>query len=167
MQVSKDALKVLKGRRSVRKYRDEKIPENIVEDIIDCARLAPTARNEQPWEFIVITDKKKNNQIAEITDHGKFIAEAPLCIAVFCKNTKYYLEDGSAATTNILLAAQAYGLGGCWVAGDKKHYAADIQKLLNIPTEYKLVSLISLGYPAEKSTPEKRALNQVLHKEQW
>ncbi len=162
-----EVIKLLKERRSIRKYQKKEVPENIIEGIIDCARFAPSAINIQPWGFIVITDEEMRKKIADITDYGKFIADAPLCIAVFCKDTKYYLEDGSAATTYILLAAKAYGLGSCWVAGDKKNYASDIRKLLGVPDGYKLVSLISIGYPAENPVKEKRPLEEVFHKERW
>lgn len=162
-----EVIKLLKERRSIRKYQKKEVPENIIKGIIDCARFAPSAINIQPWEFIVITDGEMRKKIADITDYGKFIADAPLCIAVFCKDTKYYLEDGSAATTYILLAAKAYGLGSCWVAGDKKNYASDIRKLPGVPDGYKLVSLISIGYPAENPVKEKRPLEEVFHKERW
>jgi len=162
-----EVIKVLKERRSIRKYQKKEVPEDIIKGIIDCARFAPTAINIQPWEFIVITDGEMRKKIADITDYGKFIADAPVCVAVFCKDTKYYLEDGSAATTYILLAAKAYGLGSCWVAGDKKYYAEDIRKLLGVPDGYKLVSLIPIGYPAENPVKEKRPLEEVFHKGRW
>ncbi len=158
---------VIKRRRSIRKFRKDAIPEDIIRDIIDCARLAPTAMNLQPWEFIVITNSKRRERIAEITDFGKFIKDAPVCIAVFCRDTKYYLEDGCAATENILIAAEYHGLGSCWVAGDKKRYADDIRKFLRVPDGYKLVSLIAIGYPAESPSPPKRRLEEVIHWEQW
>jgi len=162
-----DALKVLKERRSIRKFQKNPVPKEIIEDIIDCGRLAATAINIQPWEFIVVRDEKRRKEIADITDYGKFIKEAPVCIVVFCKDTKYYLEDGSAATENILLAAKAYGLGSCWVAGDKKIYAEKIRKFLEVPEGYKLISLIAIGYPAENPSPKKRSLEEVLHWEKW
>jgi len=162
-----DFLKILKERRSIRKYQKKEVPKEIIEDIIDCARFAPTAINIQPWEFIVITDTNMREKIADITDYGKFIKEAPVCIAVFCKDTKYYLEDGSAATTYILLAAKAYGLGSCWIAGDKKFYAEKIRELLGVPQGYKLISLISIGYPDEEPKPKKRDLEEVIHWEKW
>lgn len=120
-----DAIEVLKTRRAVRAYKREPVPRALIEDIIDCARLAATAINIQPWEFVVVTQPDALRRIAEITDFGKFIAAAA-CVVVICRDTKYYLEDGSAATENILLAARAHGLGSCWVAGDKKPYAAEI-----------------------------------------
>lgn len=165
----KNFIQVIKTRRSIRKFSKDSVPKEIIEDIIDCARLAPSARNIQPWEFIVVTDKKMLNKLAEITKgFGDFIAECAFCIVVFCKDTKYYLEDGSAATQNILLAAHSLNLGACWVAGDKKPYADEVRRVLNVPDGYKLVSLVPVGYPAEKPAPiRKRKLNEVVHWEKF
>ena len=124
-----DAIEVLKTRRSVRVFADRPVDRRILEDLVDCARLAPSARNVQPWEFVVVDDRQKLRELAALTDHGRFIAQAPACIVVLCQTTKYYLEDGSAATENLLLAAHAYGLGACWVAGDKKPYAGSVLAL--------------------------------------
>ena len=71
------------------------------------------------------------------------------CILVFCGNGTWYLEDGAAATENILVAAQACGLGSCWVDGDKKPYAETVRQEAGTPEGYKLVSMVALGYPAE------------------
>ena len=79
------------------------------------------------------------------------------------RETKYYLEDGSAATQNIMVAARAHGVGSCWVAGDKKAYAPEVVRILGAPRELRLVSLIALGYPAETPQKEKRPLEDVLH----
>lgn len=163
-----EVIEALRGRRTVRAYETGKpIPKEIIETIVDCGRLAPTARNEQPWEFIVITDLDKLKEIAAISEHGKHIAQAAACIAVVCADTKYYVEDGAAATQNILVAAWALGIGACWVAGDKKVYANQLRDLLGAPTTHKLLSLIPLGYPAAIPEPKKRALNEVLHWEQY
>jgi nitroreductase len=162
-----DAIEVLKTRRSVRAYTNAPVPRETIEDIIDCGRLAATAINIQPCEFVVVTEPEMLRRIAETTDHGKFIAQAPACVVVLCGDTKYYLEDGSAATENILLAARAHGLGSCWVAGDKKPYASDICRLVGAPRGYKLVSLIPIGYPAEKPEQTKRPLAEVLHWEKY
>ena len=70
-------------------------------------KVSGNRKNIQPWHFIVVTDKERRKHIADLTDYGKFIEQAPVCIAVFCEDTKYYLEDGSAATQNILLAAKS------------------------------------------------------------
>lgn len=163
-----DALEALKTRRSIRAFRKTPVDPKLIEDIVDCARLAPTARNVQPWEFVVVRDPAKLRELAELADYGRFIAEAPACIAVLCKDTKYYLEDGSAATQNLLLAAHAHGLGACWVAGDKKPYASRVLEVLGAPRDYKLVSLVPLGYSADESPRrDKRPLKEVLHWERF
>ena len=158
-----DALQAIRTRRSIRKYEDKPIPKDTLEAIVDCGRLAASGRNEQPWEFVVVTDREVKQKIAEATDYGKFIAQAAACIAVFCQDTTYYIEDGSAATQNILVGAWALGVGTCWIAGDKKHYAPTIGQIVGAPTNTKLVSLIALGYPAEQPTRTKRQLNEVIH----
>jgi nitroreductase len=162
-----DAIEVLKTRRSVRAYTRAPVPRKIIEAIVDCGRWAPTANNVQPWEFVVVTDPELLRRIAVITEYGKFIADAPVCVVVLSKETKYYLEDGSAATENILLAARAHGLGSCWVAGDKKPYASEICRLVGAPRGCKLVSMIPIGYPAESPEKSKRPLSDVLHWEKY
>lgn len=159
---------VVKKRASVREYTDKKIDKKDLEKIIDAARLAPTARKEEPWEFVVITNRKSLERLAGIVDHGKFLKSAAAGIIVLARDTKYYLEDGSAATQNILLAATALGIGSCWIAGDKKPYASEICRYLEVPGGYKLVSLVSLGYPKDGFQPlGKRPLTQVLHSEKF
>jgi nitroreductase len=162
-----DAIEALKTRRSVRTYRRDPVPREVVEDIVDCARLAASAINVQPWEFVAVTDGDTRREIAAATDYGPFIAEAPVCVAVLSQGTKYYLEDGSAATQNLLVAARAHGLGSCWVAGDKKPYAGEVLRILNAPSDLKLVSLVALGYADAPAAPDKRPLKDVLHWEQF
>ena len=163
-----EALEAIKTRRSVRSFTAKLVPKEIIEEIIDGARLAPSANNIQPWEFVVVTDQATRERIASVTDYGKFIADAPVCIAVFCKDTKYYLEDGCAATENILIGACALGLSSCWVAGDKKSYAAQVSKVLEVPDSHSLISLLALGYSNVKASAYgKRELNEVVHWEKF
>jgi nitroreductase len=162
-----DAFEALRDRRSIRKYKPDPVPRELVEQVVDCARLAPTANNVQPWEFVVVTDAGKRQAIADLTDWGKFIASAPVCVVVLCKDTKYYLEDGCAALENLMVAAHALGLGTCWVAGDKKDYAGKVPEMLGAPAGYKLIGLVSLGYPGEHPKRPKRKLSEVLHWEKF
>ncbi len=164
-----DLFEAIQRRRSVRAFQSKPVPREDLEKIIDAARLAPTGRNEQPWEFVVVTDMYTRQRIAEAATFGKYIADAGACVAVFCRgDTPYYLEDGAAATQSILLAATALGLGSCWVAGDKKPYAAQVAEALGAPQTHRLVSLVALGYPGD-DTPRKpkRPLAEVLHWENW
>ncbi len=158
-----DSIEALKTRRSVRAYTDEPIARATLEELIDCGRLAATARNEQPWEFVVVTEPALLAKIADATDYGKFIAHAAACILVFCHDGKYYLEDGSAASQNILVAARALGLGACWVAGDKKPHVETVRRMVGAPEDCRLVSLLSVGHPAEYHEKTKRPLANVLH----
>ncbi len=163
-----DAIRTLKTRRSVRAYRPDPVLDAVIADIVDCGRLAATARNIQPWEFVVVTDPATRRKLAELIDTGRFIADAPVCIVVFCRDVKYYLEDGSAAIQNMLLAAHAHSLGSCWVAGDKKPYCAAVAQMLGAPADQKLVGLFALGYAvAATSMPSKRELKEVLHRERF
>ena len=162
-----DAIECLKTRRSVRSYKQGEVDRGVIEDIVDCGRLAATAINIQPWKFVAVTDRELLKQIASTTDHGKFISDVSCCVAVFCEDTKYYLEDGSAATQNMLLAAHAHGLGSCWVAGDKKTYCTAIRDLLKLPDDYRLISLIAIGHTESVPSPAKKSLHEVLHWEQY
>ncbi len=163
-----DALTAIRTRRSVRKFSRKPIPKDILEQMVDAGRLAPTARNEQPWEFVVLTDPARIAELAGMTDHGRFMQDAAAAIAVLSKDTKYYLEDGCAATENILLAATALGVQSCWIAGDKKAYADNILRHLGAPADFKLVSLLALGYAdGEVKSYPKRDLARLLHWERF
>jgi nitroreductase len=165
-----DTLEVLKKRRSVREYADKPVSKKVLEEIIDCARYAPTARNVQPWEFVVVTGKPALKKLSELCEYGKFIKDAGACVLVLCDDTKYYLEDGVAATENVLLAAAHFGLGSCWVAGDKKPYCKDILEFVGAPEKYKLVSVLAIGVPKSAGAlrlMEKRPLKELLHWEKF
>ena len=159
---------LIKSRRSIRKYQDTPISDEVIKEVFECARLAPSAKNIQPWLFGAIRDKKMLEKIAGLTDYGTFIANAPICFAVFGDvQEKYYLEDCCAATENIIICLQGHGVGSCWVAGDKKEYVNEITSLLNVPEPYKLVSLIPAGIPAEVIIPPKKSVEEVTFFEIW
>jgi nitroreductase len=159
-----DAMEALKGRRSIRRYQVREVPRDVIREILDAARLAPSANNVQPWEFIVVTDQESRTRIAKTAAYGPFIEDSGACIVVVAKESKHYIEDGAAATENILIAAHALGLGTCWVAGYKKDYAAPIMEMLGVPNGFRMVSIIALGWPDEKPEPHgKRALDEVIH----
>ena len=164
-----ETFEAISKRASVREYGPGVIPKALIEAMIDAARRAPTARAVEPWEFIVITERDVLQRLGAITvNNGPFVKEAASCIVVYCRDTKYYLEDGSAATENILLQATNSGLGACWIAGDKKPYANEVSRLLGVPAGFKLVSLIPLGWPKKKVTQKKnRKLEDVIHWERF
>ncbi|MDD5731082.1 MAG: nitroreductase family protein [Candidatus Omnitrophica bacterium] len=163
-----ETLECISKRVSVREYAQKPVAKDLLEKMVDAGRRAPTARAVEPWEFIVITDKEELSALSRIADHGPFLKDAAGCIAVYCQDTKYYLEDGCAATENILLAAADLGLGACWVAGDKKPYAKEVSGLLGVPEGFKLISLISIGWPLKiLNQNKKRRLEGLLHWEKF
>jgi nitroreductase len=163
----KSAIETLKARRSIRTYASRSVDPKIIEDMIDCARLAPTAMSDQPWEFVVITGKDDLGRIPPMLGHAEFIANAAFCVLVLARETVCAVEDCCAATENLLVAAEAYGLGACWVAGFGQAYAPVVAKAFGAPESHKLISIVSVGYPAETPKVEKRALAEVLHWERF
>jgi nitroreductase len=165
--ISVDAINIIKTRRSVRNFTDQPITKEILEDVIDCGRLAPSGHNKQGRYFLVLTERDKIDGIGKIATWAKFIVgKAQACILVFCdeKQCLTLLEDGAAATENILLAATAHGIASCWVAGYGMPYAAAAEKFAGAAATLKLVSIIALGYPVSDNPPipPKSALSQVI-----
>ena len=153
---------LIKSRHSVRKFKTDPVGDHVIVDALECAARAPTAMNIQPWLFGIIKNKNTLVKIAELADHGKFIAECPLCIAVFGeKKQTYYLEDCCAATENLILGLLAHGVCSCWVAGDKKPYGEAVRKLLNVPEGYTLVSLVAAGNAADMTITQKKEVKKI------
>lgn len=156
------ATTVIKSRHSVRKFKSEPISEDAIKDAILAGCSAPSAMNLQPWLIGVVKDKGKLKIIADFAENGRFISDSAACFVVFGKKKEtYYLEDCCAVTENIIISLQAYGIGTCWVAGDKKGYAEDIRKLLAVPAEYTLVSMVPAGIPAEISIAKKKNIESL------
>jgi nitroreductase len=163
----KTAIQAMHSRRSIRAYTPQPVDRAIIEEIIDCARLAPTAMNDQPWEFVVLTEKSSLTRIPPLLGHAEFIANAALCVLVLARPSTCAVEDCCAATENLLLAAEAHGLGACWVAGAPQTYAPVIAKAFGAPDTLTLISIVSVGYPAESPSVEKRPLSDLLHWEHF
>lgn len=161
------AIEAMKIRRSIRTYTAQPVERKIIEEIVDCARLAPTAMNDQPWEFVVITEKSALASIPPMLGHAEYIANAAFAVLVLSRETQYFVEDCSAATENLLIAAAAHGLGSCWVAGTQQAYAPAVAKAFGAPEDRKLIAIVSFGHPAESPVIEKRALAEVLHWEKF
>lgn len=158
-----NAIEVIKTRRSIRKYKNQEVPREIIMDILDCARLAPSGYNNQPWHFVVVTDQELKVKLSQLAKYGRFIKDAYAMIGVFCwKDAACFFEDGCAATVNILLAAWSYGLGTCWINSYKKEHSEEVKALLKCPESYELISMISLGYPDETPVVKKKELKELV-----
>ncbi len=152
-----------------RSFSGGTVENDSLKRLVDSGAKAPSANNVQPWEFVVVTGKERLARIAEIAPNGQFVRDAAACIVVLCrKDAKYYLEDGCAATENIILAATAEELDSCWIAGDKKPYGEEIRRLLDAPADLTLVSMIAVGRGESADEPTlKRPLKDVLHRESF
>lgn len=163
-------IEAIRTRRSVRGYQPGPVSREELTIIVDCGRLAPSAMNEQLWEFVVVTEQAVLTRLARLApDNGPFLADATACIVVTgaTSHRSVYL-DGAAAVENMLLGAHALGLGACWIQGYEKPYNAPIAGLLGIPATHVIVAIISIGIPfGEVESPPKRPLDDVLHWEKF
>lgn len=144
-----EVIDAIKLRRSVRAYTPDPIPDEILKQILEAGRMAPSANNQQPWHFIIVKDAQKRIIMSE-EKYAKFLRESPVVI-VGCGDREdspdWYPIDVSIAMENMVLAATAEGLGTCWVGSfDEKR----IRELLRIPERYKIISLLAVGYPRKK-----------------
>jgi nitroreductase len=157
-----DAIEALLTRRSIRKYAPNPVSDTVVKQLLQAAMSAPSAGNEQPWQFIVITERNIMEEIARFHPYAAMLREAPLAILV-CGDLDLqqfkgnWVLDCSAATQNLLLAAHALGLGAVWVGVyPETERMEDLKKLLHLPQQIIPLSLVPVGYPAESPPPEDR-----------
>jgi len=157
-----DAITAIKTRRSIRKYKDKPVPDDVIDQLLEAGMMAPSAGNEQPWQFIVIKDREILDKVPTVHPYSKMITQAPVAILV-CGDTRmekhpgFWVQDCSAATQNILIAAHAMGLASVWLgvypAGDR---VEGISGLFGLPENVFPLSLLPIGYPdEEKPQPER------------
>ena len=160
-----DALEAIRKRRSVRKYTGEPIPREDLEKIVDAGRLAATGNNRQPWDFIVVTDRE---MIEQLKVAAQWMEKAAAIIAVVMNpSSRWWVEDGSAAVENMLIASTALGYGSCWLEGYTLPREEEFKELLGVPKEKRLLTLIPMGVPVEWPTKEKKSLEEVLRWERY
>ena len=155
-----DIKEVIQKRYSCRSYKDTPVPEEKLKNILEAARLAPSAHNRQPYKFIVVKDKEKREKLAEAAGQS-FIAEAPIIIAgvsldpeqIMSCGVPTYTVDLGIAMEHIALQACAEGLGTCWIGAFSQQKA---KKILEIPKQCKIVTLMPIGYPADSAGPKDR-----------
>jgi nitroreductase len=157
-----DAIEALRSRTSVRKFQDRAVPREALETIVDCARLAPSGWNRQPWAFVMVTDRGRLEGIAATAKYGRFIAQAQACLAIATEESETRLEDACAAVENAIIAAVSLGIGSCWVNSFRKAHSAAVESLLGIPPGWELTVLLALGYPADPERRPKKPLAELL-----
>ncbi|MEM4733047.1 MAG: nitroreductase family protein [Candidatus Bathyarchaeia archaeon] len=171
-----ELLEAIRGRRSIRAFKPQDVPDEVVEQLVDAARHAPSAGNLQPWEFIIVRTLEQKRRLAEAARQA-FVEEAPVVIVVCADEnrasmgygtrgkTLYCIQDTAAATQNLLLAAYALGLGTCWVGAFNED---DARKALKLPSGIRPVAMIPVGYPTKTpAARSRRPLNQIIHHESF
>jgi nitroreductase len=168
-----EAIECILTRRSIRKYKKEKIPADLIRELLTAAMSAPSARNEQPWHFIVIDERKILDEIPKFHPYAQMLKEAPLAILIagdkkLTSHEGYLIQDCSAATQNLLLACHAQGLGAVWIGiYPREERIKGIKNLLSLPEDILPVSLVAIGYPAEKKEAENRYKPERVHHNRW
>ena len=149
---------VIKKRKSIRKYKSDPIPEDVLNRILDAGRLAPSAKNYQPWHFVVIRDPEMKKKVAEACRNQPFMAEADVIICgcalekiAWGRMGNYmasWPHDLTISLDHMILAAANEGLGTCWIGAFDEKMVKDV---LSIPDDVRVVALTPVGYPAEEA----------------
>jgi len=166
-------MKAILNRRSIRKYTDQPVPERLLIELLEAAMCAPSAGNEQPWQFVVIDQRGILDEIPKFHPYAAMVAEAPVAILVCGDLDKdlhrgYWVQDCAAATENILIAVQDKGIGAVWVGVyPREDRVQAMRALLGIPDSVVPFALISLGYPAEEKPPANRFDAGRIHYNGW
>jgi nitroreductase len=161
-----DVKTAIQSRRSIRKYENKPIPKEILEDLLESARIAPSANNAQGWYMIAITDKDILAKLVPMSGHQKFVEECSLYLVGVTEPGVYYSAvDMTIALDHLSLRALELGLGSCWI-GD---FESDkLKQLLGIPAERDVPICMTVGFPAQSPAARKRKpLSQLFHKEKW
>jgi len=168
-----DCLESIYTRRTIRKYTDKKVSDEIIEKLLKAGMSGPSTMNEQPWHFIVVTDRKLLEEIPKASLYAQMAKDAAVAIIV-CGDPKlekiegFWSQDCCIAAQNILLAAHALELGAVWTAAYPLQDRVDnLQKIFNIPKNIIPLCVIPLGYPAEKKEPVEKFKKERVHHDKW
>lgn len=168
-----DAIEAIMTRRSIRKYTHDAVSEELIEKLLRAAMSAPSAGNQQAWRFVVITERGILDEIPKYHPYSGMLKGAPLAILV-CGDLEletrkgYWIQDCAAATENILISANALGLGAVWLGVyPREERVSGIKKLLNLPEHIIPLSLIPVGHPAESHPPSDRFDESKIYYNEW
>ena len=171
-----ECIEAIKGRRSIRRFKDIPVGKDIIEELLGAAQMAPSAGNLQARDFVVVTDKMTKQKLVQAGLDQSFIGQVPVVIVAVAnierssriyrsRGELYAIQDAAAGVMNLLLAAYSRGLGTCWV-GAFDEYA--VCELLGIPHQATPIAIIPVGYPDEKpSAPPRMGPDKVIHWENF
>lgn len=168
-----DAIEAILTRRSIRKYTEQPVSDQDIKTIMHAAMAAPSAGNQQPWHFVVSTDRTRLEKWAETTPYGVMLLKAPLAIAV-CADTRdlrhptMWQQDCSAAVQNALIAINALGLGAVWLGfWPKVERVEPLRAVLGLPDGVEPLCVLAVGHPAEHIPAADRYKADRVHPDRW
>jgi len=167
-----DFYDVVRTRRSIRSYKPDPVPEEVLDRVLEAVRVAPSGSNRQPWRFIIVRDEAVKKRLVSACDNQRFIAQAPVVIVACGFNINYdrgeymgdmsMLVDVAIAFTHLVLAARNEGLGTCWVGAFNNE---EVKKVLGIPGDVNVVAVTPLGYPKDENAftepGDRKPLNEI------
>ena len=160
----------IRNRRTVREFRPDPIPEEVLRKILQAGRWAPSSSNSQPWHFVVVQDPATLKRLGEIATQGTFVASAPVVIAIVMENATRPQLDAGRAIQQMELVAWSEGLGTCFVGVRQEEQQRAVKSLLGIPAELELITVMPYGYRVTGTqrvgTPRKDMLEMV-HREKF
>ena len=165
-----DVYQAIRSRRTVRDYKPDPIPEELLRKILQCARWSPSSSNTQKWSFIVIRDKDTLTKLGEIAKQGPFVGQAPLCIAIVMDDAPRPQLDAGRALQQMELMAWSEGVGMCFVGVREEDQQKAVKELLGIPENMELITLLPFGYRADAPKPvgtPRKSMSEIIHWERF
>ncbi len=168
-----DTYEAILKRRSIRRYKPKDLADEQIKKLLEAAMAAPSAHNNQPWEFVVVKDKEMRGKLSKVHPYAWMCAESPLVIVV-CGDTgsPQWIDDCSAAAENMLLAGTEMGLGSCWIAARGTKYSGKddeqaVRDILEIPKTAGVLCMLSFGYPDEEKAPRTQYKEEKIHRDRY
>ena len=159
----------IRSRLTVREFKPDSVPDRVIRQMLQAARWAPSARNRQPWNFVIIQNRDTLAQIGSIASSGGFIGGSPLAVAVVMDRGGRPEFDAGRSLQQMELAAWSQGVGGC-VAGVRGEENEKVKELLGIPEDKELVTVVAFGYPTDEAAARSKArkpISEFAHSERY
>jgi nitroreductase len=162
-----DVFETIRTMLAVRRYQDKPVPEATLRRVVEAGRLTGSAKNLQPWHFVVVEDRKTLQKLGALARTGAHVAQAAAAVVVLVDKTPFAVSDASRAIQSMLLAAWADGVGSNWVGFGGLD---EVKALLGIPARLDVLAILPLGYPAGpvgRGKKDRKPLGTVAHRERY
>lgn len=163
-----ELIDLIKTRRSIRKFKEEPVPDNLIYEILEAGRWSPSGKNNQPWRFVVIKNKSVKESLASLTKYSSIVKNSDFCVAVFYHTPSGYDRDKDlmsigSCIQNMLLQAHSLNIGSVWL-GEILKNKGKINPILEVDQENENMALIAFGYSDEEADSDRISMNEILIK---